>query len=129
MLARVAGTWLTWDATALARAWRSGEVPNYGLAVASAPDPDAGPETAGDLLAARWFSAGDPATRPYLVIEIEVLPVTPTPVPTPTASASPLLPPAGSSARSIGWGGAGLVLAGAALLILGLAAGRGRRGD
>ena len=108
-LRRVAGTWLTWDVTALMRAWMAREVPDDGLALAPAPDPDADPETAGDLLLARQLTANDPTTRPYLIVEFEVRPVTPTPV--------PVLPAAGSQ---VGWGAAGLVLVGVALMIVGL---------
>ena len=99
------------------RAWYAGEVPNHGLALAPAPDPDAGPETAGDLLVARWLAVNDFSTKPYIIAEFEVHPVTPTP----TATPAPLLPPAGST---VGWRGVGWLLVGAALLILGLA---GRR--
>ena len=109
-----AGTWLVWDVTALMRAWQAREIHNYGLALAPAPDPDADPETTGDLLVARWLAADDHDTRPYLIVEFDVHPVTPEPV----------LPPAGSPA---GWGGAGVLLIGAALLILGLAMRRGSR--
>ncbi|MCK4472634.1 MAG: hypothetical protein KAW49_12715, partial [Anaerolineae bacterium] len=42
-----AGIWLTWDVTALMRAWQAGEATNHGLALAPAPDPDADPETTG----------------------------------------------------------------------------------
>jgi hypothetical protein len=105
-LGRVAGTWLTWDVTALMRAWLAGEVPDYGLAVAPAPEPDADPETAGDLLVARQFTADDPDTRPYLIVHFEVHPVTPTPV--------QVLPRAGSQS---GWGTTGLLLIGVALLL------------
>ena len=113
-LGQVAGTWLTWDVTALMRAWLAGEVPDDGLALAPAPDPDADPETAGDLLVARWFTAADSNTRPYLIVEFDVHPVTPTPTSTPV----PVLPPAGSP---VGSGTVGLLLVGAALLMLGLA--------
>jgi len=109
-----AGTWLTWDLTALMRAWQAGEVPNHGLALAPAPDPDADPETAGDLLVARWLAADDPATRPYLIVEFEVHPVTPTPA----ATLVPVLPHAGGPVE---WGAVGLLLVGVALLALGLA--------
>jgi hypothetical protein len=105
-LGRVAGTWLTWDVTALMRAWLAGEVPDHGLALAPAPEPDADPETAGDLLVARRFTADDPDTRPYLIVHFEVHPVTPMPV--------QVLPRAGSHR---GWGATGLVLIGAALLL------------
>jgi hypothetical protein len=105
-LGQVAGTWLTWDVTALMRAWLAGEVSDYGLAVAPAPEPDADPETAGDLLVARRFAADDPDTRPYLIVHFEVRPVTPTPV--------QVLPRAGSQS---GWGATGLLLIGAALLL------------
>ncbi|MDY6874667.1 MAG: cohesin domain-containing protein [Chloroflexota bacterium] len=110
VLQRGAGTWLTWDVTVLMRAWQAGEVPNHGLALAPAPDPDADPDTTGDLLVARWLPADDPGTRPYLVVEFEVHPVTPTPV--------PILPPAGGPVR---WWGAGLLFVGVAILALGLA--------
>ncbi|OQY24405.1 MAG: hypothetical protein B6I35_01660 [Anaerolineaceae bacterium 4572_32.2] len=109
----MAGTWLTWDVTALARAWLSGEAADQGIALASAPDPDADPDEAGDLLVARWLAIDDPETLPYLIVEIKVYPVTPTPV--------PVLPPAGGVAR---WRSAGLLLIGAALLALGLIARR-----
>ena len=75
------------------RAWLSGGAANYGLAIASAPRPDADLEVTGDLLLARWASAFDPETAPYIVVEYRVLPVTPTPTVTPP----PLLPPAGRS--------------------------------
>jgi hypothetical protein len=110
VLGQVTGTWLTWDVTALMRAWLEGEVPDDGLALAAAPRPDADPETAGNLLVARQLTADDPETRPHLIVEIEVNPVTPTPTP------APVLPPAG---RDDGWGAVGLLLIGAALLILG----------
>ena len=112
-LEEVAGTWLAWDVTALARAWLSGEAADQGIALASAPDPDADPDEAGDLLVARWLAIDDPETLPYLIVEIKVYPVTPTPV--------PVLPPAGGVAR---WRSAGLLLIGAALLALGLIARR-----
>jgi len=108
-LEQVAGTWLTWDVTALLRAWMAGEVPDDGMALAPAPRPDADPETAGDLLVARQLTADDPGTRPYLIVAFEVHPVTPTPV--------PVLPSAGSR---VGWEAAGLLLIGVALLVLGL---------
>jgi len=115
-LQRGVGTWLTWDLTALMRAWQAGEVPNHGLALAPAPDPDpdADPETAGDLLVARWLAADDPGTRPYLIVEFEVHPVTPTPA----ATLVPVLPHAGGPVE---WGAVGLLLVGVALLALGLA--------
>jgi len=108
-LGQVPGTWLTWDVTALMRAWMARQVADEGLALAPAPDPDADPEAAGDLLVARWLAVDDPATRPYLIVEFEVLPVTPTPV--------PVLPPAGGDA---GRGAMGVVLVGAALVVLGM---------
>jgi hypothetical protein len=115
-LEQARGTWLTWDVTALMRAWLTDEVPDYGLALGPAPAPDADPEMAGNLLLARRLTADDPSTRPYLIVEFELRPVTPTPMP--TATPAPVLPPAGSS---VGWGAAGLLLVGAVLLILGLA--------
>ena len=102
-----AATWLTWDVTALMRAWLAGEVPDRGLAVAPAPEPDADPETAGDLLVARRFTADDPDTRPYLIVHFEVRPVTPMPV--------QVLPRAGSQS---GWGATGLLLIGAVMLLV-----------
>ena len=107
----VPGTWLTWDVTALMRAWLAGEVPDDGLALAPAPEPDADPEAAGDLLVARYLTANDPDTRPYVIVGYRVLPTTPTPVPG--------LPPAGRPAG--GWRGAGLVIIGMAVILLGLA--------
>jgi hypothetical protein len=108
-LGQVSETWLTWDVTALVRAWLARQVADEGLALAPAPDPDADPETAGDLFVARWLAVDDPATRPYLIVEFEVQPVTPTP--------APVLPPAGGDA---GWGAVGVVLVGAALVVLGM---------
>jgi hypothetical protein len=118
-LQRGEGTWLTWNVTALMRAWFAREVPNHGLALASAPNPDADLEEAGDLLVARWFAAADPNTRPYLIVEFDVLPVTPTPTFTPVPTATPIaiLPPAGGT---VGWGAVGLLFIGAAFLALGL---------
>lgn len=112
-LRRVTGTWLTWDVTALARAWLSGEVADDGLALAAAPDPDAGPETAGNLLLARAFTADDSLTRPYLIVQIVVHPVTPTPMPV------VLLPRAGSPPPAQSRGII-LLAAGAVLVMLGL---------
>ena len=106
------GTWISWDVTALLRAWLSQDVPNYGLAIASAPHPNVGPDAAGDLLVARWFTADDPETAPHIIVEYEVLPVTPTP----TATSPPLLPPAGRA--SPGGAGALAVLASAGLVLL-----------
>lgn len=88
-LTPIAGQWVNWDVTALARAWRTKQVPNYGLALGPAPHPDADPNTAGNLLVAYAFSKEERATQPYLVLQVEVLPVTPTPV------VPVLLPPAG----------------------------------
>jgi len=96
------------------RAWLAGEVPDDGLALAPAPDPDADPETTASLLVARWLAADDPGTKPYLIAEFEVHPVTPTPTPV------PILPPAGNPAGCAGWRVVGLLLVGAALLTLGL---------
>lgn len=107
----VAGIWLTWDVTALVRAWQAGEVTDDGLGLAPAPEPDADPETAGDLIVARQYATDDPKTQPYLIVELEVRPVTPAPV----------LPPAG---RRSGWGTVGLLLIGTAVLLLGLILGR-----
>ena len=115
MLGQVEGTWLTWDVTALMRSWLAKEVPDYGLALAPAPAPDADLETAGDLLVARWLTAKDIKTKPYLIVEIEVHPVTPTPI--------PILPPAGGT---VGWRAVGVLSIGAALMVLGLAVRRRR---
>lgn len=109
----VMGTWLTWDVTALARAWLAGEVADYGLALAAAPEPDAGPEAAGNLLLARALTADDPLTRPYLIVQVVVHPVTPTPVPV------VLLPRAGNPPPVQG-GSVALLAAGAILLVVGL---------
>ncbi len=112
-LGQAAGVWLEWDVTALMRAWMVGEVSDYGLALAPAPSPDAGTETAGDLLVAHWLATDDPETKPYLVADFIVNPVTPTP--------APMLPSAGGAGRL---SAAGVLLVGAALLVLGLAARR-----
>lgn len=122
-LGQVAATWLTWDITALMRAWLAGEIPDDGLVLGLAPDPTFVPEEADGLLVARYLSAADFDTRPYLIAEFEVHPVPPTPTPstsplaTPTSSPWPVLPPAGSGA---GWKVAGLLLVGAACVLLGL---------
>lgn len=108
----IAGTWLAWDITALARAWLKKEATDYGLALAAAPNPDAGPEAAGNLLVARQFSADDPTTRPYLIVQIAVHPVTPTPV--------ILLPRAGNRATERCGDGMVLFVVGVILLALGL---------
>lgn len=110
-LGPVTGRWLTWDVTALTRAWLAGEVPDDGLALAPAPEPDADPETAGALLVARQFTADDLDTRPHLIVELDVRPTTPTP--------PPALPSAG---RRGGWVSVGLVVVGMIVLIAGLAA-------
>ena len=112
-LDQVAETWLTWDVTALMQDYLSGDAADYGLALASAPDPNADPEAASDLLVARWLDTRDPETIPYLIVEIKVHPVTATP--------APVLPSAGGAA---GWRTGGLLLVGAALLVLGLTARR-----
>ncbi len=112
-LGEVEGTWLTWDVSALVRAWLAWEVAGYGVAVGPGPAPDAGPDTAGDLLVARWFTADDPRTRPYIIAEFRVHPTTPTP----TAAYGPVLPPAGGSG---GVWGLGVLLIGAAFVMLGL---------
>ena len=107
------GVWLVWDVTVLVWAWLAEDVPDYGLAVAPAPAPNADPEDAGDLLMAHWFSTDDVTTRPHLIADIDIYPVTPTPAPTPI----PILPAAGGS---VDWMLVGIVLVGAALILLGL---------
>ena len=113
-LSQVVGTWVTWDVTALMRAWMAQEVPNHGLAIASAPRPDATTEEAGDLLAARWFGADQRETMPFIIMEYDVLPVTPTPV-------RALLPPAGRAGLPGGGLAVGLLLLGLAAFLVGLA--------
>ena len=101
------------------RAWYAGEAPNDGLALASAPDPNAVPEEIEDLLVARWIAAADSDTMPHVIVEFDVHPVTPTQPasPLPTPSPVPVLPVAGSAA---GWWSMGAWLIGVALLVLGL---------
>ena len=119
----IAGTWISWDVTALFRAWLADGADNYGLAIAPAPQPGADPEVAGDLLLARWASAEDPETAPYIIVEFQVLPVTPTP----TATPPPLLPPAGR-ADPVRLGGlVALALVGLALLGVGVGSMRRHR--
>jgi hypothetical protein len=118
----VAETWIAWDVTALMRAWFVGEAPNDGLVLASAPDPAAALEMTGDLLVARWFAATDSDTRPHIIAEFEVHPVTPTPtyLPSPLSTPTmpvPVLPSAGST---VGWKAVGLLFVGVVFLILGL---------
>jgi hypothetical protein len=109
------GRWIVWDVTALVRGWVLEEADDYGLAVALAPDPDAGPGEMGNLILARLLSAEDVNTEPYIVANVEIYPVTPTPTPTPI----PILPPAGSRTPA-GWGGIGVSLLGALMLMTGL---------
>ena len=116
MLGTAVGSWVEWDVTALMTAWLNGDVPNYGLAIAAAPRPDAGVDEAGDLIAARWTRVQDSTTRPYIIAQIRVHPVTPTP----PAFASPLMPPAGHSSAVVGWTSAGILLVGMALVAFGL---------
>jgi hypothetical protein len=116
-LGQVAETWIVWDVTALMRAWLAGEVPDDGIVLASVADA-AGSDTLDDLLVARWLAADDLNTRPYIVAEFDVLPVTPTYPPSPLSTPAPVLPPAGSPGGS---GAVGLLLAGGAFLVLGLA--------
>jgi hypothetical protein len=120
-LGQVPGTWITWDVTVLMRAWLEGEISNDGLALASAPDPIADEGKVDDLLVARWLATANPDTRPHIIAEFEVHPVTPTPplspLATPTSQTVPVLPPAGSPVG--GWT-VGLLFAGIVFLILGL---------
>jgi hypothetical protein len=107
---------LTWDVTALLRAWLAEDVPNYGLAIAAAPRPGAGPDAAGDLLLARLRTVDDRETVPYLIVQLQVLPVTPTPTPTTV----PLLPPAGANGGLVAWSAVAVLVAGALLLAAGM---------
>lgn len=112
------GRWLMWDVTALLRAWLAKEVPDHGLALAAVFE--SGSDPAGELILARLFSVDDPNTMSHIIADIEIHPVTPTP--------APILPIAGGSGMA---SGVGIVIAGAALLMLGLAlaAWRGRFTD
>ena len=114
-LVAVEGDWFTWDVTALTRSWLSGEVPNYGLAIGTAPDSDSGIDEAGNMLVARSMTAGDTTTRPYIVVEAEIRPVTPTP------TGRPVLPPAGSEASSTQLVVVAVILLGIALLVTAVA--------
>jgi len=107
----VPGREVVWDVTALVRAWISDEVPNYGVALAPAPEPSSGPGTAGDLMLARWHTADEADTRPYLIVNAVVRPVTPTP------TQVPILP--GSGDEGLGPQRLGFTLAGIALVVWG----------
>jgi hypothetical protein len=117
-LSEIAGAWVTWDATALLRAWYRNDVPNQGLAIAAGPVADADPQEGGNVVAARWLTANDRRTQPHLVVHVEVRPVTPTP--------SPIfcLPAAGPLVAPGGWSALLPLLVGAVLLLVGLAARR-----
>jgi hypothetical protein len=121
-LTQAVETWITLDVTVLMRAWLGGEVVNDGLVVASVPVAGLSPDRVGGVLVARWLNTQDTDTLPYIIAEYEVHPVTPThpasPLPTPSLEPALVLPPAGSSGS---WKGLGLVLIGAALLLLDLA--------
>ena len=122
-LGQVAATWLSWDVTVLVRAWLAGEIADDGLVLGLAPDPTIASEEMGGLLVARYLSATDFDTRPYIIAEFEVHPVPPTPtpptspLPTPTSVPWPVLPPAGNSAD---WRALWLLLIGATCVLLGL---------
>jgi hypothetical protein len=107
-----------WDVTALLRAWLAKEVPDHGLALAAVYDSSL--ESTGELVLARLLTADDPDTLPHIIADIDIYPVTPTP--------APILPIAGDSGTG---SGIGVVIIGAALVILGLAlaAWRGRFTD
>ncbi len=112
-LSQAKGIWVSWDVTILMRAWLNGEIANLGLAIATAPDPAATPEEAGDLIVARLPISDAVATRPHIITEFDVLPVTPTPPPSPLGEAPrTLLPAAGGRSRLAGWivTGIGVVL-------------------
>ncbi len=113
----VEGRWVTWDVTVLLIAWLAGEIDNDGVALAHGPALDVGFEREG-LALARWLTANDVHTDPHLIVEFEVLPVTPTPTYPASPIDPPILPPAG---RAGGWQTAGLLLVGAAMLLLGAA--------
>jgi hypothetical protein len=117
-LEAIDGRWVTWDVTALLRAWLAKEIPDHGLALAAVEDPDSG--SMDDLILARSLTVKDPDTMPYIIADIEIHPVTPTP--------APILPVAGDSGEG---NGIGVMIVGATLLILGLAlaAWRGRFTD
>ena len=94
---------------ALMQDWMEGGTPNEGLALAPAPEPNAGPDQAGDLIVARQYTASDLNTLPHLIVQYDLYPVTPTSVPE--------MPPAGQVGGSKTFG---VLLIGVALLALGL---------
>ncbi|NLF00854.1 MAG: hypothetical protein GX601_07740 [Anaerolineales bacterium] len=120
-LTEVISTVVTWDATALLRAWFSGDVPNHGLAIGPGPALDSAPALAGNVLAASWPVTDHRRSQPYLVVQIEVRPVTPTP------TLIFCLPAAGSSATSGNRSALSALLVGLALVLAGLAAYRRRQ--
>jgi hypothetical protein len=89
------------------RAWVKEEVDNHGLALDIVPN-SADPS---GLLLARLLTANDVNTKPYIIADLVIHPVTPTPV--------PLLPSAGNPG---GWVSISALIFGMALLMLGLAA-------
>lgn len=81
--------WYMWDVTALVQGWLGG-TPNQGLAIAAADLAS----TASNRAAARRLTAGDPATRPYLEVDVETASPTSTPTSPPAPTATPSSPPA-----------------------------------
>ncbi len=71
--------WYAWDVTTLVQGWANG-APNYGLALAAYPDPNATPDATGWAAAAQGRTGSDPTLAPRLTI-VYVLAQTPTPTP------------------------------------------------
>ncbi len=102
--------WYAWDVTALVQGWVNG-APNYGLALAAYPDPDAAPDATGWAAAAQGRAGSDPTLAPRLTI-VYALAQTPTPTPpappptqpppTPTPSGPPPTQPPPTATPEVG---------------------------
>jgi hypothetical protein len=91
--------WMKWDATAAVKTWLAG-APNYGVAVAALPDPDAVPALSGNwAAAAQGRLNSDPTLAPRLVLRYSALPTPPpTAAPQPESTQAPTAAPTSTPA-------------------------------